>query len=255
MRYGFTLLFGVLGLLVLRDIQVALLGAFIGWFIDQSRAATRHSRIQKVFVEPLFALLGAVAKADGRVSQAEIRIVERLMERLRLDSTQRQSAIHRFNVGKQPGFDTDLAIQELKSACLGQRQIAYAVLDVVAETVFSDGPPSDAKMQVLQKLAGSLRFNHFELLALLAMKGYAWTGAGFKSPPRTQSSGPDPYTVLGVSRDADARTLKHTYRKLISEHHPDRLGDLPEDLRKRAERRASEINAAWERIKAERGLV
>ena len=255
MRYGFTLLFGLLGLVALRDIQVAFLGAFIGWFIDQSRAAARHSRIRKVFVEPLFALLGAVAKADGRVSQAEIRVAERWMERLRLDPAQRRSAIHRFNEGKQAGFDTDLGIQELKSACFGQRQIAYAVLDVVAETVFSDGPPSEAKMQVLQKLAWALHFSNFELLALLAMKGYAWSGAGFKPPPRAPSSGPDPYTVLGVSRDADARTLKHAYRKLISEHHPDRLGDLPEDLRKRAERRASEINAAWEHIKTERGLV
>jgi DnaJ like chaperone protein len=40
----------------------------------------------------------------------------------------------------------------------------------------------------------------------------------------------------------------------MSEHHPDRLGDLPEDLRRRAEQRASEINAAYDRIKSERGF-
>jgi DnaJ like chaperone protein len=57
-----------------------------------------------------------------------------------------------------------------------------------------------------------------------------------------------------VQRDADDRAIKRAYRKLISEHHPDRMGDLPEELRKRAEQRASEINAAYERIKAERGF-
>jgi len=52
----------------------------------------------------------------------------------------------------------------------------------------------------------------------------------------------------------DDRAVKRAYRKLISEHHPDRLGDLPEAMRKQAESRASEINAAYERIKAERGF-
>jgi len=70
----------------------------------------------------------------------------------------------------------------------------------------------------------------------------------------TAPSGPDPYAILGVERDADDRAIKRAYRKLISEHHPDRLGDLPEDLRLRAEKRAGEINAAYERIKAERGF-
>jgi DnaJ like chaperone protein len=59
---------------------------------------------------------------------------------------------------------------------------------------------------------------------------------------------------LGVARDADQRTIKRAYRKLISEYHPDRLGNMPEDLRRRAEARASEINAAWERIQSERGF-
>ena len=97
------------------------------------------------------------------------------------------------------------------------------------------------------------------------MKGYAWNaGANYRGqgygngngyvPPQRNTSGPDPYTVLGIGRDVDDRAVKRAYRKLISEHHPDRLGDLPEDMRKRAEARASEINAAYERIKAERGF-
>jgi DnaJ like chaperone protein len=92
-------------------------------------------------------------------------------------------------------------------------------------------------------------------MALMAMKGYAWTPPGGRySAPRREPLGPDPYAILGVARSADDREIKRAYRKLMSEHHPDRLGDLPEDLRRRAEQRASEINAAWERIQAERGF-
>ena len=35
----------------------------------------------------------------------------------------------------------------------------------------------------------------------------------------------DPYTELGIPHDADAETIRAAYRKLSSEHHPDRGGD------------------------------
>ena len=35
----------------------------------------------------------------------------------------------------------------------------------------------------------------------------------------------NPYKVLGVPEDADKQTIKKAYRKLASEHHPDRGGD------------------------------
>jgi DnaJ like chaperone protein len=140
------------------------------------------------------------------------------------------------------------------------------VLDVVIETVIAEGNPPPEKMAILRQLAFALRVSDMELMALMAMKGYAWnaTGGGSRGygsrgnggyvPPQRNANGPDPYTVLGISRDVDDRAVKRAYRKLISEHHPDRLGDLPEAMRKQAESRASEINAAYERIKAERGF-
>ncbi|HIL98949.1 MAG TPA: hypothetical protein EYG51_24055 [Pseudomonadales bacterium] len=35
----------------------------------------------------------------------------------------------------------------------------------------------------------------------------------------------DPYSILGVSEDADEKTIKKAYRTLAAEHHPDRGGD------------------------------
>jgi DnaJ like chaperone protein len=260
-----AILGAIIGFLILHNIWGAVLGGVVGWLLTAGRV--RHRRTPPVgdFVAPLFAVLGAVAKADGRVSESEIAIAERLMARFNLTAEQRHTAIEGFNQGKQPDFDLDAAMAQLRQWTAGRHDHAITIIDVVLETVLAEGP-SEAKLELLRRLASALHISQMELMALMAMKGYAWSpggargggwqgwqGAGGYTPPRRAPSGPDPYSVLGVARGADERTVKRAYRKLISEHHPDRLGDLPEDLRRRAEQRASEINAAYERIKGERG--
>jgi DnaJ like chaperone protein len=64
----------------------------------------------------------------------------------------------------------------------------------------------------------------------------------------------DAYAVLGLQRTASDSEIKRAYRKLISQHHPDKLGDVPDELKRRAEERAREINTAYEKIRAERNI-
>jgi DnaJ like chaperone protein len=265
MNLSTTLILAFVGLILGHGLSGAIVGAVIGFVIDSLRQSQRYRATPEVggFIGPLFALLGAVAKSDGRVSEAEIAIAERLMTRMGLTGEQRKEAIASFNRGKQPEFDVTPAIDGLRQWVGMRRDHAFPVLDVVIETVLAEGNPPPEKMALLRQLAFALRISDMELMALMAMKGYAWNAAagdrrrgygGGYVPPHRATHGPDPYTVLGIERGADERAIKRAYRKLISEHHPDRLGDLPEDMRKRAESRASEINAAYERIKAEKGF-
>ncbi len=101
-----------------------------------------------------------------------------------------------------------------------------------------------------------------ELSALAAMKGYGFAyqqgaphGQGRTyERPRENPIGQDPYAILGLTPSANEREIKRAYRKLISQHHPDKLGDVPEALKQRAEERAREINTAYEKIQAQRGF-
>ncbi|HZX69362.1 MAG TPA: co-chaperone DjlA [Rhodanobacter sp.] len=268
MSFAYTFWFGMFGLLI-GHMPGAVVGAVIGFIFDNLRHSQRQQATPEAggFVGPLFTLLGAVAKADGRVSEAEIAVAERLMTRMGLTGEQRKQAVVSFNVGKQPEFDVTRTIAELRNWVGMRRDHAFPVLDVVIETVLAEGNPGPEKMSILRQLAFALRISDMELMALMAMKGYAWhagagpqgrsrswnTGSGYVPPQRT-SQGPDPYAVLGIDPKADERAIKRAYRKLISEHHPDRLGDLPEDMRRQAESRASDINAAYDRIKEARGF-
>ncbi len=271
MSFLWTWVGAAFGLTFGHSLGALILGALIGWVVDTMRHQRRRLRAQRQFVAPLFAVLGALAKADGRVSAAEINVAERMMQRFNLDAAQRAEAIARFNAGKQAGFQLVPALGELRRICAPQPQLAWAVLDVLAEVAYAEGAVSPAGFQLLQQTAHALGFGDMQLLALLMMRGYAMpqgaAGAwqqqgyqqayqqGYRRAPSPRSSGPDPYAVLGVERSSDDASIKRAYRKLISQYHPDRLGDLPEELRRRAERRASEINTAWEAIKAERGIV
>ena len=64
--------------------------------------------------------------------------------------------------------------------------------------------------------------------------------------------GEDPYEVLEVDRDARMDEIELAYRRAMARHHPDRVAKESEPVRRRAEAKARAINAAFDRIRAER---
>jgi DnaJ like chaperone protein len=251
----------ILGWIIFHNPFGVLVGAFLGHFYDSVAARPRRAPLGSGFIEPLFAFAGALAKSDGRVSQQEIDAAEALMARLNLDAGQRRAAIERFSAGKQADFDADIALAGLQQWCQGRRDHAFIVLDLLLDLVHAEGPLAGAKLALVRRLCAALRVSEHELAALSAMKGYgAWQGARGPAgsgprPPPARPSEVDPYAVLGIERSADERAIKQAYRRLMSQHHPDKLGsDVPDEVKRRSEQRAREINAAYERIKSDRGL-
>jgi DnaJ like chaperone protein len=219
------------------------------------------------FVEPLFGIAGAIAKSDGRVSQEEIDAAERLIQRLQLSGNQRNAAIAQFTAGKESDFVVTHAIVDLRHWCAGHRDRAFLLIDLLLDIVCAEGPLAPAKVTLVRKLCRSLGLDERQLAALAAMRGYSYiapedwqgyqrandSGRGGPQPAR-QDAGKDSYAVLGITRKASDAEVKRAYRKLISQHHPDKLGNVPDELKRRAEERARDINAAYEKIHAERGF-
>jgi len=255
MRIIGKLIGAIVGLFLFRNPMGLLIGVMLGHFYDVAITQLRPPSLGRGFIEPLFGFAGALSKSDGRVSEVEIAAAESLMARLRLDNGQRRAAIERFNAGKQPDFEVQLAIHDIKAWCGGRRDLAFLVLDLLLDLVYAEGALVEAKLALVRKLCWALGVSDHELAALAAMKGHAAQGPrgpGPRPPPGPMRA--DPYAVLGLERNADEREIKRAYRKLMSQHHPDKLGDVPDELKRRAEDRAREINAAYERIKTERGL-
>ena len=62
------------------------------------------------------------------------------------------------------------------------------------------------------------------------------------------------YQTLGISPESDDEFIKTIYRKKMKEFHPDKVSHLSDEVRKKAEARAKDINEAYLKIKKQRGL-
>jgi DnaJ like chaperone protein len=273
MNFTGKLIGALIGLFIFHSPWGAIIGMGIGhlWDSGMMRAPHLTPGAPSSFIAPLFGLAGAIAKSDGRVSEPEIAATENLMDRMQLSQQQRADAISNFNAGKQPDFRTTAVIADLKAWAGGRRDLAYLLLDMLLDIVYAEGPLVAEKLGIVRKLCWSLGVDDRELSALAAMKGYSyasqqgprsygWNRYGsqgrsrYEAPADNAPIGQDPYAILGLKPDANEREIKRAYRKLISQHHPDKLGDVPEELKRRAEERAREINTAYEKIQAQRGF-
>lgn len=258
MKFTGKLIGALVGWIVFRNPVAVVLGVLFGHLWDVGAIGSQSAAPQRDFIGPLFGLAGAIAKSDGRVSEPEIAATENLIARLGLSAAQRSEAIARFKDGKEESFSIDRAIADLRDWCRGRRDRAYILLDLLLEIVFAEGQLAPEKLSIVRRLCTTLGVHEQELAALAAMRGYGFGHTGgyrqSQPPPGSAAPGKDPYAVLGITRAADEREIKTAYRRLMSQHHPDKLGDVPEPLKRRAEERAIEINAAYEKIRAERGI-
>ena len=62
--------------------------------------------------------------------------------------------------------------------------------------------------------------------------------------------------MLGLSRNVSDDEVRKTYRRLVREHHPDRLvaKGLPQEFVEHANKTLANINVAYDRIAKERKL-
>ena len=239
------------------------LGLLVGHWFDRGLARValgglgvgRLGELREAFFQVSFAVMGHVAKADGRVSEAEIAAAEAAMNQMNLGAQQRQEAIRHFNRGKAADFDLDAEVARLRRATGGRGPLPRIFLEIQIQAALADGRVDPAERDALLAVARALGVGEQDYARL-----EAFLTGGQRRARAASGGGGDPlaeaYRELGVSASASDAEVKKAYRRLMSEHHPDKLAarGLPEEMRRVAEERTREIRAAYERIKEVRWL-
>ena len=241
----------------------AMFGLFFGHIFDRGyRRAKGYDipgvsnphHIQEIFFKSSFQVMGHLAKADGVVTQQEIRMAESVMDQMRLSVEQKERARQFFREGKEEGFDLEQVLDQFKYVAYRQRNLIAMFLEIQVATALADGRIDEAEKDVLTKVGLRLGLSPFEITRLLKMveaqQHYA-SGFGGDNGPSLS----DAYAILGVEKTASDGEVKKAYRKLMSQHHPDKLVSkgLPEEMMEIAKEKTQEIQKAYEQVMKDRG--
>lgn len=247
---------GLIGAVIAGPVG-SLLGVLVGHQWDQSASGARGSRsvreLSRLFFEVTFEVMGQVAKVDGRVSEDEVRIARRIMQGMRLTEEQVQSAIEHFTRGKAADYPLEQRVGAL-AAQIGLRgELARAFVQVQMQAAVGAGHVGADKRQLLWRIANVLGVTRAEVAQIEAVvRGLAHGTAGPNAAEMLAAA----YRVLGVSPEATNDEVKTAYRRLMNQHHPDKLvaRGLPKSMIGVAEQKTHEVRAAYERVKTQRGF-
>jgi len=257
------------GFMLSKNLFGALLGLWLGHLFDRGRvfnfngiAGGKEDEVsrQAAFFYTAFSVMGHVAKANGQVTNHEIAFAKAYMNKLGLSSDLRQQAQDAFHEGKSSGFPLQDRLIKFKRLMGNRHDLLLMFLEIQVQVAFSDGELDDAERSVLHTIAKLLGYSAAELDNLLEMivagtnfhqqqsGGYRQQGASgaFSSGQQLDNA----YKVLGIDKDSSMPAIKKAYRKLMSQHHPDKLiaKGLPPEMMESAKQKTQDIQSAYEFI-------
>jgi DnaJ like chaperone protein len=234
-----------------------LLGLWLGHLFDKSFANSFNPndphKVKDIFFKSTFAIMGHIVKSDGQVSQNEINFAEQIMAKLGISGDKRLEAIESFNFGKSSDFDLYGCLQTFSSHARGQSSLIQMFLEIQILAATADGRISQSGLSILYQIGTTFRIpqNKINHLIEAVMAQSSFDNEHFQASSNNQPSIEQAYTVLGVNESSDTQSIKRAYRKLMSQHHPDKLvaKGMPEEMIKVATEKSQEIQNAYEMIK------
>ncbi len=210
--------------------------------ITPVRVAAMLGRRDQLFAVTVVVLSAKLAKCDGPVRRQEIDAFKRLF---RIPPESVRDIGRLFDQARDSADDFEEYADQLGQAFADSRGTLEEVLVALFAIARADGPMNRAEQDFLRRVHRGLGLDQISW-------DRAWNGA----PSRPASDEPDPYDILGIDRSAEPEAIRARWKNLMRENHPDSLAarGVPAEFIAKAGDQVARINAAWDRIKRERGL-
>lgn len=246
---------------VLKSEVLLFVGIVIGFFVDYYRLENaslflfhgikkfaqkfnplrlwRHSKEARhvAFIQAIAGLAAKVAKADGQVSDNEIRVFKRMFS-IKNEESSKVAKI--FNEAKVNAQDYEGFVAQLNWLTKDNLDLKDNVMDNLFKIATADGQITVPVLEMLKKIADLLDFpaGNFEVFSdIYQPKAKCETLQSF-------------YEILGVFCNASECEIKQRWKELIIQYHPDRLqsqGASAEEIEATGAKMA-EINNAYQQI-------
>ncbi|BCE02972.1 co-chaperone DjlA [Marinicellulosiphila megalodicopiae] len=251
-----------------------ILGLVVGHIFDRSLqktddpftgSAPQRGVMQAVFFQATFLVMGKIAKADGRVSEQELQSARQVMKQMGLNETQRLEAMKLFSEGKSSQYDIGEILIDLRDAVGNRSTLTTIFLEIQLQTAYADGQLSQNERIVIQKICQFLNINklQFEFInqRIFAQQQFNQSRQRYRNQNHQRTNYhtdaqllDKAYASLGVTKNAGDAEVKKAYRRLMSQHHPDKLvaKGLPKEMMQIAKEKTQEIQTAYEMVKKSR---
>ena len=185
-------------------------------------------------------VLGAkMAKADGVVTDDEVAAFRQVF---RVPPDEQAHVTRVFNVARRDHRGFEPYARQIAKLFRNQPAVLEELLSCLFHIAKADGKVDEPELAFLRGVAKELGMSEADFHRI-----------------RAEEIGPeagDPYDILGVERSTDDAELKAAFRRLIRENHPDLLiaQGMPQEFVDVANEKMATINAAYDRIRSERGI-
>lgn len=222
--------------------NLASFGARIGRALplDSARFAALLGRREQVFAIGVTVLAAKLAKCDGPVSRIEIDAFKR---HFRIEDAAVPMIGKLFDQARDDTAGYEPYARQLGESFADNRLALEQVLGALFAIARADAPVNSRETAMLEGTGILFGLDR-------AARARAANPSGYVEP------GEDPYGVLGVAASDSNETIRSRWKQLMRENHPDQLAarGVPSEFAARATDLVARINAAYDRIKRERGL-
>lgn len=198
-----------------------------------------ETRRQVGFSVAMIALSAKMAKADGVVTEDEVRAFQQIFE---VPREEFNNVSRLYNLAKQDVSGFHSYAGKVKKLFPEEKQILEDVMDGLFHIAKADGLYHENELAFMDDVAGifDIESRQYERIKLRHM----------------EPEDGNPYLLLEAQSEWNDDQLKSHYRKLVSENHPDRMiaRGVPAEFVAISNERLAQINKAWGRIKLERGI-
>ncbi|MFX4299963.1 TerB family tellurite resistance protein [Pseudosulfitobacter pseudonitzschiae] len=183
------------------------------------------------------ALAAKLAKADGQVTRDEVSMFRRIFH---IPHEEHKNAARVYDLCRQDpqGFETYARkMNRVIGTGLEADILRRDVLDGLFHIAMADEEYHENEHAFLCEVADIFEIPETEFNRMMA-----------RHVPQYE----DPYVVLGVTENCSITEIRSAWRQLVKENHPDKLiaQGLPKEMIKLANARISDLNKAYETLRA-----